>query len=222
MNRVVNAIAVTRAAVSISSCGDTSPMSTRRRGRACRRGSKTVWSRSTARPSAAWPPGRRSGIASPFNLPSPPQATMMAAEEALLEMRVRSEFAARTWNKPARVVVHARRSASGRHADEDTLLGARGSSPAGQRGRVDCRAASTAHRQAWLIVARSTQAHANCSARCRRRAASTHCKKEYLAIVYRTREGGSTAPPMDAPSRPRSARCASSIVWPRPPPARRS
>jgi 23S rRNA pseudouridine1911/1915/1917 synthase len=113
-------------------------------------------------------------------LSEPPPRTIMAAEDIALEALYEDDYLLAV-NKPAGVVVHpAFTHPAGTLMN--ALLGRARSWPAGQRpsivGRLDKLTSGV------VIVARSAQAHAKLQRALSSTPASTHCEKDYLAVVY--------------------------------------
>jgi 23S rRNA pseudouridine1911/1915/1917 synthase len=113
-------------------------------------------------------------------LSEPPPRTIMAAEDIALEVLYDDDYLLAV-NKPAGIVVHpAFTHPAGTLMN--ALLGRARSWPAGQRpsivGRLDKLTSGV------VIVARSAQAHAKLQRALSSTPASTHCEKDYLAVVY--------------------------------------
>src|SRR5262245_5675199 len=113
-------------------------------------------------------------------LSEPRPRTPMAAEDARLDVLYEDDLLLAV-NKPAGVVVHpAFTNPTGTLMN--ALLGRARRWPAGQRpsivGRLDKLTSGV------VIVARSAQAHAKLQRALSSSPASTHCEKDYLAVVY--------------------------------------
>ena len=113
-------------------------------------------------------------------LPEPPRRTPMAPEDAALDVLYEDDYLLAV-NKPAGVVVHPTFT-NPTGTLMNALLGRAREWPARQRpsivGRLDRLTSGV------VIVARSAQAHAKLQRALSSTRASSHCEKEYLAVVY--------------------------------------